>query len=138
MRMRQTLTTTIATIGLMLVGLLAPVLLSPADAETAPAAARGEQPVRDLHDDMVKKRGKIYFKGRVDPGHGPVVVQKKACSAPKCPWRKYKSVPTHGPQERWQVRVYAPRHGSWYWRAYVKAYGGYAKSWSGKWRTYVL
>ena len=93
--------------------------------------------MRDLHDEMVKKRGKIFFQGRVDPGHGPVVVQKKACSSPKCPWKKYRVVKTHGDQNRWKVRVYAPRHGSWYWRGYVEARGPYDRSWTGKWRTYV-
>ena len=136
MLMRQTLITVIATFGLLLAGLTGAVLSSPAQAESP--EVRGQLPERDLHDEMVKKRGKIYFKGRVDPGHGPVVVQKKACSSSKCKWKKFKVVPTHGPQERWQVRVYAPRKGSWYWRGYVKAYGGYAKSWTGKWRTYVL
>jgi hypothetical protein len=132
--MRQTLAT-IATIGLLITGLTS--LTGPADAAPAPET-RGEQPVRDLHDEMVKKRGKIFFQGRVDPGSGPVIVQKKACSYSKCPWKRYKKVDTHGPQERWKVRVYAPRNGSWFWRGYVKASDGYATSWTGKWRTYVL
>lgn len=121
---------TLATVGLMLLG-------SAAHAAPAPEV-RGDLPVRDLHDEMVKKRGKIYFQGRVDPGHGPVIVQKKACASAKCPWRTFKKVPTRGPQERWKVRVPAPRKGSFYWRGYVKAYGGYAKSWTGKWRTYSI
>lgn len=121
--MRQSLITGFATAALLLAA------LSPADA--------GQQPERDLHDTMVRQPGKIIFKGRVDPGHGPVVIQKKACSSPKCPWRWYQTVQTHGDQNRWQVRVYAPRQGSWYWRGYVEAYDGYATSWTGKWRTYV-
>jgi hypothetical protein len=152
--MRQTLSTLVATGGLLLTALAAPVLFAPADASTpaggsarveavAPSVTaqpvqRGTRPQRDLHDEMVKKHGKIYFKGRVDPGHGPVIVQKKNCSSPKCHWHKFKKVGTHGPKNRWKVRVYAPRHGSWFWRGYVKAYGGYAKSWTGKWRTYVI
>ncbi|MCW2772823.1 MAG: hypothetical protein JWN91_1149, partial [Nocardioides sp.] len=36
------------------------------------------------------------------------------------------------------VHLPAPRHGNWYWRGYVKAYGGYAKSWTGKWKTYTI
>ncbi len=148
--MRRTLTTLIATIGLLLAGLAAPLLLTPAGATTpssgaspaghrtaAPHMMRGK-PRRDLHDSMVKKRGRLYFKGRVDPGHGPVIVQKKACSAPHCRWKKYTLVHTHGPKQRWQVHVPAPRRGNWYWRGYVKAYGGYAKSWTGKWKTYTI
>lgn len=152
--MRQTLSTLAAAGGLLLTTMAAPVLVAPADATsaaggsanaavvtptaTAQPARRGTRPQRDLHDTMVKKDGKIYFQGRVDPGHGPVIVQKKNCSSSTCPWHRYKKVGTHGPKERWKVRVYAPRHGSWYWRGYVKAYGGYAKSWTGKWRTYVI
>ena len=120
--MRQFLFTALATAALLL---------------TALSPAHAGQPVRELHDQMVKKPGRILFQGRVDPGHGPVVIQKKACSSPKCPWRTYKTVQTHGDQHRWQVRVYAPRQGSWYWRGYVDAYGGYARSWTAKWRTYV-
>ena len=148
--MRKTWTTLIASIGLLLTGLAAPVLLGPADAATAPTPdvapasgsaailhARGTKPTRNLHDSIVKKRGKLYFTGRVDPGHGPVVVQKKTCASKKCTWRAFKKVRTHGPKEKWQVRVFAPRHGNWYWRGYVKAYGGYAKSWTHTYKTYV-
>lgn len=148
--MRRTLTTLIATIGLLMTGLAAPLLTAPAGANTpvlgASTAGPGQAvqhsmratPRRDLHDAIVKKHGKLYFKGRVDPGHGPVIVQKKSCAAKHCAWKKYKVVPTHGPKERWQVRVFAPRHGNWYWRGYVKAYGGYGKSWTGKWKTYTI
>lgn len=144
--MRQTLTILTASIALGLPGLVT------APAATATTAAAGstarpvasapvergtEKPTRDLHDSIVKKKGRLYFKGRVDPGHGPVVVQKKACSSTKCPWRVYKRVSTHGPKERWQVRVLAPKHGNWYWRGYVKAYGGYAKSWTHVYKTYT-
>jgi hypothetical protein len=143
--MRQTLTTLTASIALGLGGLVA----APTQATTAPAevaartvtsspVARGtEKPTRDLHDSIVKRHGKLYFKGRVDPGHGPVVVQKKECSSSTCKWKVFKRVPTHGPKERWQVRVFAPKHGNWYWRGYVKAYGGYAKSWTHVYKTYV-
>jgi hypothetical protein len=148
--MRRTFTTLIATLGLMVAGLAAPLLLSPASARTQSLGASqvGQskavhqsmraKPHRDLHDTIVKKRGKLYFKGRVDPGHGPVVVLKKSCAAKHCTWKKFKKVPTHGPKEKWSVRLPAPRKGNWYWQGYVKAYGGYAKSWTGKWKTYSL
>ncbi|WP_133058950.1 MULTISPECIES: hypothetical protein [unclassified Nocardioides] len=140
----------IATLGLMVAGLAAPLLLSPASARTQSlgASPTGQstaahqsmraKPHRDLHDTIVKKRGKLYFKGRVDPGHGPVVVQKKACASKHCKWKRFTKVATHGPKEKWSVHLPAPRHGNWYWRGYVKAYGGYAKSWTGKWKTYTL
>jgi hypothetical protein len=152
--MRRTFTTLIATLGLLVAGLAAPLLLMPAGATTpslgtswgasqvghsrAAQHSMRAQPQRDLHDSIVKKRGKLYFKGRVDPGHGPVIVMKKACSAKSCTWKKFKSVKTHGPQERWSVHLPAPRHGNWYWQGYVKAYGGYAKSFTGKWKTYQI
>jgi hypothetical protein len=150
MRMRHTLTTLIATIGLLMAGLAAPLLLSPAGASTpvtgaAPVAesqaghhSSRAKPKRDLHDAIIKKRGKLYFKGRVDPGHGPVFILKKACASKKCGWKKFDKVKTHGPHEKWKVRIFAPRHGNWYWRGYVKGYGGYAKSWTGKWKTYTI
>jgi hypothetical protein len=149
--MRRTFTTLIATLGLLGAGLAAPLLLSPAQATTTSsvgaasvssgrAAHHSEraQPTRNLHDAIVKKRGKLYFKGRVDPGHGPVVVLKKACAAKRCHWKRFATVKTHGPKEKWSVHVPAPRKGTWYWQGYVKAYGGYAKSYTGKWKTYTL
>jgi hypothetical protein len=137
--MRRTLTTLIAALGLLLTGLLgSPAADATSHAVAADATqARGQKPVRDLHDEIVKKHGKLYFQGRVDPGHGPVVVQKKACAKATCRWHTFKQVRTHGPRHRWQVRVYAPRHGNWYWRGYVRAYGGYARSWTHVWKTYV-
>ena len=144
--MRQILTTLIASIALGLGGLATTMPARAATAApdvtahpvaSAPVERGTEKPTRDLHDSIVKRNGKLYFKGRVDPGHGPVVVQKKECSSAKCKWRVFKRVSTHGPKERWQVRVFAPQHGNWYWRGYVKAYGGYAKSWTHVYKTYV-
>lgn len=145
--MRQTLTALTATLALGLGGLTAAAGPAQAASAAADAAARTiasapvergtEQPTRDLHDSIVKRNGKLYFKGRVDPGHGPVVVQKKPCSSATCKWKVFKRVSTHGPKERWQVRVLAPEHGNWYWRGYVKAYGGYAKSWTHVYKTYT-
>ena len=144
--MRQTLTTLTASIALGLGGLAAapaPAATAPADVAavrpvaSAPAGRGTEKPTRDLHDAIVKRRGRLYFKGRVDPGHGPVVVQKKECSSSACAWKVFKRVSTRGPKERWQVRVFAPEHGNWYWRGYVKAYGGYATSWTHVYKTYV-
>lgn len=146
--MGRTLSTLAASILLSLGWVVSP--LGPAHATSAateavvartavghPPAREADKPTRDLHDKIVKRHGRLYFKGRVDPGHGPVVVEKKACSSSKCPWRRYASVSTRGPEERWQVRVYAPKRGNWYWRGYVKASGGYAKSWTHVYKTYV-
>ena len=140
--MRRTLSTLAASILVSLgwvVGLLGPAAAPSAatEAVVAPAARGTDKPTRDLHDKIVKRHGRLYFKGRVDPGPGPGIVQKKACSSSECPWKRYASVSTRGPEERWQVRVYAPKHGNWYWRGYVKASGGYAKSWTHVYKTYV-
>jgi hypothetical protein len=129
MRRSVTISTSlIAALALLLAGLLG----TTAEAQTADG-----KPMRNLHDAIVKKHGKLFFKGRVDPGHGPVVVQKKECAKPHCTWHRFKQVRSHGPREKWSVRVFAPRRGNWYWRAYVKPYGGYAKSWSHVWKTYT-
>lgn len=148
--MRRTFTTLIATLGLLVAGVATPLLLSPAGATTQSLGAsqvghsqtvqhsERAKPTRNLHDSIVKKRGKLYFKGRVDPGHGPVYVLKKSCAAKSCKWKKFAKVKTHGPKQKWSVHVPAPRKGTWYWQGYVKAYGGYAKSYTGKWKTYTL
>jgi len=141
--MRRTWTILMATAALVLAGLMttsvaASVREATTDAGVVASSSAGtDKPVRNLHDAIVKRNGKLYFKGRVDPGHGPVVVQKRECMAKRCPWRNFKQVRTQGPKEKWQVRVYAPRHGNWYWRGYVRSYGGYAKSWTHVWKTYV-
>jgi Ni/Co efflux regulator RcnB len=149
MRMRHLLTTLITSVGVTVAGLAAPMALSAADAANAPydaasaartvsvQQARGDKPTRDLHDSVVKKRGKLFLKGRVDPGHGPVIVQKKLCKAKRCHWKSFKKVATHGPREKWQVRIYAPRRGNWYWRGFVNANAKYAKSWTHAYRTYT-
>jgi hypothetical protein len=146
MRMRKSLTTLIAALGLLLTGLAAPILMSPADA-AAPAVGKATTtstvhqssralPKRNLHDTVIKVRGKLYFKGRVDPGKGPVFVQKRNCA--KCKWKPYRKVATHGPKSKWHVRIGAPRRGSWFWRAYVPKKGAYGTSFSGVWRTYTI
>ena len=138
--MRHRLTALTASIAMSLGGLTAPLLVAPAHARTTAdeaVAAKGEEkPVRDLHDAIAEKPNRLVFHGRVDPGHGPVIVQKKACASSKCAWKIYQRVPTRGPKERWSVQIEAPRHGNWYWRGYVKAYGGYATSWTHVYRTY--
>ncbi len=139
-----------ASIALSLGGLASPLLVAPATAQTpasevvsartvaaAPVPRTTDKPVRNLHDSIDKRRGKLFFHGRVDPGHGPVVVQKKTCSSSTCTWKPFKKVSTRGPKEKWSVQVYAPQHGNWYWRGYVKAYGGYAKSWTHVYKTYT-
>lgn len=138
--MRRTWTTVVATAVLLAAGAAQPSTagqVATAAVVAGESHAREDPPLRHLHGRVVTIHGRLVFKGRVDPGHGPVIVQKKSCSKKTCPWRRFARVTTHGPQERWQVRVYAPRHGNWYWRGYVRAYGGYRRSWTHVWKTYV-
>ncbi|WP_346387269.1 hypothetical protein [Nocardioides sp.] len=100
-------------------------------------AAPARLPRRAMHDKVVTlSRHKLVFKGRVDPGHGPVIIEKKNCRH-GCRWNRVAKVSTDS-DSRWHVRIYAPRHGEWFYRGYVNKYGGYAKSWTGVWRTYTI
>jgi hypothetical protein len=93
-------------------------------------------PHRQMHDKVVSPtRHKLIFKGRVDPGHGPVIIEKRNCK--RCPWHKVDKAKTDA-DSRWSVRIFAPRRGEWFYRGYVKAYGGYAKSKTSIWRTYTI
>jgi hypothetical protein len=85
---------------------------------------------------VVKSAGKLYFKGNVDPGWARryVTIQKKNCRG--CGWKTYKKALTNR-YGAYQARVYAPRTGYWYWRAYVPASSPtFAAAYSGVWRTY--
>ena len=107
--------------------------VSPASTETSAKAL----PRRELHDKVVNAtRQRLIFKGRVDPGHGPVFIERKLC-AKGCAWKRVNKVSTDQ-DSRWQVRISAPRRGEWFYRGYVKAYGGYALSRTMVWRTYSI
>ncbi|MCW2764985.1 MAG: hypothetical protein JWO11_944 [Nocardioides sp.] len=140
MRMYRILT---AVVAFALVGLTPLAIPSAASAVVAAAADRGDPagaaralPHRKMHDKVVQpRRYRLIFKGRVDPGHGPVFVERKNCR--RCRWHRVDKVRTDG-TSRWQVRIYAPRRGEWFYRGYVPAYGGYARSRTGIWRTYTV
>jgi hypothetical protein len=131
-----------AVVAFALVGLTPFTVASTASGAVGSDAVRGATaakrlPHREMHDKVVQpSRHKLIFKGRVDPGHGPVIIEKKNCRK-GCPWHKIDKVKTDA-ESRWHVRIYAPRHGEWFYRGYVKAYGGYAKSKTGVWRTYTI
>jgi len=69
---------------------------------------------------VVKSSGRLYFQGNVDPGWNGryVTIQKKSYRS--CSWRTYKRVVTNR-YGGYQTRLYAPRTGYWYWRAYMPA-----------------
>lgn len=106
----------------------------------APAAAwGGDLPQRTISSKIVEKRNQLVFKGNVSPGHthSPVFIQKRDCLKKKCDWHKFAKVTTND-NGGFHSRVTAPRRGSDYWRAMVKAHDGYATSYSQVWRTYTV
>jgi len=114
--------------------------LVPAAASAAPgASAEGASATQSrlaepsVGAKIVKKNGKLFMIGNVKPPKGKVTIQKATkCNKQTghCNFKRFARVPVrHG---RYKVRVYAPKHGNWYWRA-VK---GSAKS--AIWRTYTI
>ena len=75
---------------------------------------------RHPHSKGVKRGGKLYYRGNVDPGwgHRPVSIQKKNCKS--CGWHGYKTVRTSR-KGGYSARIYAPSSGRWYFRSVVKA-----------------
>lgn len=140
MRMYRILT---AIIAFALLGLIPLVEVSSASAgvaesvkPTASDASSRALPRREMHDKVTQpSRHKLMFSGRVDPGHGPVFIEKKECRK-GCHWKRFAKVKTDR-DSRWKVRIFAPHRGEWFYRGYVKAYGGYALSRTGIWRTYT-
>jgi hypothetical protein len=84
---------------------------------------------RKLGDHGIKKGNRLYVAGKVSPSWANKVVylQKKKCKS--CAWRAYAKQRTTS-RSGWKFRVYAPRHGTWYWRLYVAPSSGFIKSWS--------
>lgn len=143
MRMRRIL---IDVVALALLG-LAPLSLagtaSAAEAEIVDRASTASSaralPKRDIASNIADKGNRLIFKGNVNPGHAhkAVFIQKKACKGERCDWHKFKRVETND-KGGFRARITAPRDGYWYWRAKVKAHGGYGTSYSDVWRTYTI
>lgn len=77
---------------------------------------------------IVKRSGKLVMLGNVRPPKGPVVVQKATTCNPKkgtCAFKGFKKVPVK--EGRYQARVFAPKKGSWAWRA--KVGNAYSEIW---------
>lgn len=103
-----------------------------------PAAAGEAEPLpeRTITSRVTDKKNVLTLRGAVDPGHEQRIVriQKRACGS--CGWFTYRKVRTDE-RARFAVRIDAPRKGSWFWRAKVREYGGYATSYSQVWRTWT-
>lgn len=84
-----------------------------------PASARAGTKVKKLTGKIVKRKGKLFFTGIIRPKKGPVQVQKATkCNEKKntCNFKKYRKAKINK-KGRYTTRVYAPRTGSWAWRA---------------------
>lgn len=117
----------------------APAGAARAGAVTARSAQAVHQalPKRLVTSEVVKVSGKLILKGKVSPEHAAkaVFIQRKKCR--RCEWHGFDKVITDD-ASRYRARIYAPRTGAWFWRAKVRAYGGYATSYSGVWKAYVI
>ena len=101
------------------------------------AAHASDLPRRDMNDQVLRNaKGWLIFKGDVEPGweNRNVQVYKRLCKG--CEWKLVKKVETDD-QGRWKTRIYAPRTGSWYWKGLVPRAGGYGRSVTQTWRTFV-
>lgn len=109
------------------------VLLAVASPSTAVSGA--SLPTRTVTSTVVTVHGHLVFRGKVSPGHADkiVLMQKRTCRS--CAWKLYARVRTND-ASRYRVRIQAPRHGAWFWRAKVRAYGRYGTSYSGIWKTF--
>jgi hypothetical protein len=120
-----------ALVALALLGLVTVGASGSAHAATA-------LPKRDLNARIIKNdKGWLIFKGNVDPGWNDRNVQVYKRKTKDGTFKLVKKVATDG-EGRWSLRIYAPRTGYWYWKAVVPKSGGYGKSASRIWRTYVV
>jgi hypothetical protein len=101
-------------------------------------AGSRDLPRRELNEKVFRNdKGWLVFKGNVDPGwnNRNVQIYKRLCQG--CDWTLVKKTPTDG-EGRWRTRIYAPRTGYWYWKGLVPKTGGYGKSVTSIYRTYVV
>lgn len=116
----------------------APAPALPDSPSTASVATARELPRREMNDDVfTNDKGWLVFKGNVDPGwnNKQVQIYKRLCKG--CDWTLVKKTPTDG-SGHWRTRIYAPPSGSWFWKGMVPRSGGYGKSVTRIYRTYVV
>ncbi len=101
------------------------------------AVATQGAPARTVGAEVVQVRRHLVMQGKVsdDYANKLVYIQKKTCKAARCPWKNFAKVRTNA-NSKYKHGITAPRRGSWYWRAKVKASGGFAESYSSVWRTF--
>jgi hypothetical protein len=108
-----------------------------ASARSLTSAGSVDLPRREMNDEVFRNdKGWLIFKGNVDPGwsNRNVQIYKRLCKG--CEWTLVKKTRADG-SGRWRTRIYAPRTGFWYWKGLVPRFGGYGKSVTQIWKTYV-
>jgi len=143
--MRRILTglITVAMLGVAPVSLVAGSASAGTPSAVSASTASGSTsaralPRREITSKVVRVRGNhLRFKGNVSPGHvgKTVFIMKRECIR-RCQWHVFNKVKTDR-DGRFRSPITAPRRGSDYFRAMVKKHGGYAKSYSDIWRTFV-
>ena len=112
--------------------------LAPSQASASVSAARSRDlPHRTMNDEVFRNaKGWLIFQGNVDPGwnNRNVQIYKRLCRG--CEWTLVKKTRTDG-SGRWRTRIYAPQTGYWFWKGLVPKTGGYGKSVTKTYRTYV-
>ena len=89
-------------------------------AESSAATAVSAKAARKVGIKIVKRKSKLMLVGNVTPPRGPVIIQRATkCNVAKgvCNFKFYKKVGLK--KGHYEVRVYAPKRGSWAWRARV-------------------
>lgn len=89
---------------------------------------------RQVESQVVWRAGRLHLRGDVHAwSFRPVLVQRKSCQA--CAWRRHEVTWT-GRKGAFRSVIGAPRRGSTFWRARVRAADGYAPSFSATWETH--
>lgn len=115
----------VAVLALALLGLV-PASTSASAAQPSDATASRMAPstavsarAGKLTAKVVKRKGKLFLTGVIRPKRGPVVIQKATkCNEQKqtCNFKNF-SKSKINKKGRYTARIYAPRSGSWAWRA---------------------
>lgn len=92
---------------------------APGASPSSPAGSTSARRVSKLTAKVVKRNGKLFLTGVVRPRQGPVVIQRAATCNQKKNTCNFKDVAkrTITKKGRYTARIYAPRDGSWAWRA---------------------
>lgn len=98
-------------------------------------ATKVQNVMRHLHDKGVKKSGKLFLVGNVDPGWGgkPILLQRRSCLT--CQWKAVDKQRTSS-NGAFRFRMLTRSGGDYYYRAKVAGTTDYVTSYSDPWRVY--